>query len=445
MIKRYIGDLFLPTRFYYTFGGCIAFYLLSFYFTALGTLPFIVLMSWLILVAMDYLFLFILSKPPTATRLMAERLSNGDDNTITVSIKNGSSFPVNIEIIDELPEQFQIRDWIRKAHFKGNETRRLTYTLRPHERGEFNFGAILVFVRSQLGLVTRRFTTDAAMTIPVYPSFLQLRKYELLSKATLQSEPGTKRMRKIGHSMEFEQVKDYVHGDDVRTLNWKASARKGGLMVNTFTDEKSQQVYCLINKGRLMKMPFSGLTLLDHAINSCLVLSNVCLQKQDRVGLITFSNKIGQVLPADRKPIQKENILQVLYNQSTTFLESDFEMLYMQIRNRIKHRSLLILFTNFESLSGLNRQMPYLRSLAKHHLLLVIFFENTELRQLTNATASNIEEVYTKTVAEKFAFEKRLIVKELMKYGILSILTSPQNLTIDAVNKYLELKARQAV
>ena len=106
---------------------------------------------------------------------------------------------------------------------------------------------------------------------------------------------------------------------------------------------------------------------------------------------------------------------------------------------------MLILFTNFESLSGLNRQIDYLRSLASHHLLLVIFFENTELRQLTNSQASNIEAVYTKTIAEKFAFEKRLIVKELMKYGILSILTSPQKLTIDTVNKYLELKARQAV
>jgi Uncharacterized conserved protein (some members contain a von Willebrand factor type A (vWA) domain) len=236
-----------------------------------------------------------------------------------------------------------------------------------------------------------------------------------------------------------------VHGDDIRTLNWKASARKGGLMVNTYTDEKSQQVYCIIDKGRLMKMPFGGLTLLDHAINSCLVLSNVCLKKQDRVGVITFSNKLGSVLAADKKPIQKNNILQLLYNQKTAFMESDFEMLYMQIRNRIKHRSLVVLFTNFESLSGLKRQLDYLRSIASHHLLLVVFFENTELHQLTISEAKSIEDVYVKTIAEKFAFEKRLIVKELMKHGILSILTSPQKLTINTINKYLELKARQAI
>ena len=194
-----------------------------------------------------------------------------------------------------------------------------------------------------------------------------------------------------------------------------------------------------------MKMPFANLSLLDYAINSTLVLSNVCLQKQDKVGLITFSNKIGTLLAADRKAVQRASILQLLYNQETAFLESDYEMLYMQLRNRIKQRSLLILFTNFESLSGLKRQLPYLRSIAKHHLLLVVFFENTELKQLSAVDAADLEEVYVKAIAEKFAFEKRLIVKELLKHGILSVLTTPENLTVNAVNKYLELKARQAI
>lgn len=202
-----------------------------------------------------------------------------------------------------------------------------------------------------------------------------MRKYELLSQTTVQSEQGNKRMRKIGHSMEFEQIKDYVRGDDVRSVNWKATARKGSLMVNNYTDERSQQVYCIIDKGRLMKMPFGGLTLLDYAINSTLVLASVCLQKQDRIGLMTFSNKMGSLLAADRKPVQRENILQLLYNQDTAFLESDYEMLYLQIRSRIKHRSLIMLYCNFESLNGLNRQMNYLRSIAKHHLLCVVFLK----------------------------------------------------------------------
>jgi uncharacterized protein (DUF58 family) len=245
--------------------------------------------------------------------------------------------------------------------------------------------------------------------------------------------------------MEFEQIKDYVTGDDIRNLNWKATARRGMLMVNNYTDERSQQVYCIIDKGRLMKMPFAGLTLLDYAINSTLVLSNVCLKKQDKIGLVTFADKMGTVIAADRKLIQRENILQVLYKQQTAFLESDFEMLYMQVRKKIKQRSLLILYTNFESLNGLRRQVNYLRLIAKHHLLLVVFFENTELSKLSHATAFNKEDIYIKTIAEKFVFEKKLVVKELQKYGILSMLTTPEQLTVNTVNKYLELKTKQAI
>ncbi len=437
--------MFVTSRFYAGLLGCVCLFVVAFYIPLFAAIAPIVFFAFVIFFISDYSFLFFTRKFPFAKRTTAGRLSNGDENKIELLIKNEFSFAVKIDIIDELPQQFQDRSWKKFLTLKAKQLRKVQYYLRPLQRGEYYFGNIHLFVSSQLGLASRRFTTEASETVHVYPSFMQLYKYELLSHATIQHESGSSRMRKIGQSMEFEQIKEYVSGDDIRTLNWKASARKGGLMVNNFMDERSQQVYCIIDKGRLMKMTFAGLTLLDYAINSCLVLSNVCLRKQDRVGVITFSNVLGGVLAADRKPVQKENILQLLYNQSTGFLESDFEMLYMQIRNRIKHRSLLILFTNFESLSGLNRQIDYLRSLAGHHLLLVIFFENTELDKLTNSHAGNIEEVYIKTIAEKFAFEKRLIAKELSKYGILSVLTSPQKLTINTINKYLELKARQAI
>ncbi|MEI7470968.1 MAG: DUF58 domain-containing protein [Chitinophagaceae bacterium] len=444
-VQKYIGGLYFTSRFYLSLSICIVLYIVSFFYPPLLNISKIILIVYWSLVLVDYLFLFVFSKAPTAQRILADRLSNGDENKIEIQVKNNMPFTVDIELIDELPVQFQKRDWLLKQRFKAKEQRSIIYVMRPVQRGVYGFGRIILYVKSLLGLLLRRHNLAAATDVPVYPSFMQMRKYELLSQTTIQSEMGNKRMRKIGHSMEFEQIKEYVRGDDMRTINWKATARKGGLMVNNYTDEKSQQVYCIIDKGRLMKMPFADLSLLDYAINSSLVLSNVCLQKQDRVGVLTFSNKMGALIPADKKPIQRENILQLLYNQETSFLESDYEMLYLQIRNRIKQRSLLILFTNFESMTGLQRQLNYLRSIAKHHLLMVVFFENTELQQLTNLHTNNLEEVYVKTIAEKFRYEKKLIVKELMKHGILAVLTPPELLTVTAVNKYLELKARQAI
>jgi uncharacterized protein (DUF58 family) len=245
--------------------------------------------------------------------------------------------------------------------------------------------------------------------------------------------------------MEFEQIKEYVRGDDYRTINWKATARKGDLMVNNFTDERSQQIYCLINKGRVMKMPFNGLTLLDYAVNASLVLSNVALVKQDKAGLITFEKNLDTFLLADKKTTQMNLILESLYKQKTDFLEPDFEKLYSVIRNRITNRSLLVLFTNFESLESLEREMTALKKIAKYHLLLVIFFENTELKSLMESKTSTMEEIYIKTIAEKFAYEKKLMVKELHKNGIPSILTTPENLTVNTVNKYLEMKTRMSI
>lgn len=444
MFKKYIGDLFVTLRFYIVAGVCIIIFILSFFLPLFFPLAKIIFVAFLLLVAADYFFLFIAGKKPVAERLVSDRLSNGDSNTIVLSVTNNSSYFAAMKIIDELPFQFQERNFSIQKHFLPRQQLKVSYTVKPAERGSYFFGNILLYVQSRQGLMVRRHVISAQETVSVYPSFINLRNYQLISQATIQGN-GNKRMRKIGQSMEFEQIKDYVNGDDIRTINWKATARKGTLMVNNYVDEKSQQVYCVIDKGRLMKMPFEGLSLLDYAINSTLALSNVCLQKQDKIGLISFSNKMGSLIAADRKPVQRENILQALYKEKTAYLESDFEMLYLQVRHKIKQRSLLILFTNFESVNGLKRQVAYLRSIARHHLLLVVFFENTALNKLSGADAFNIDDVYVKAIAEKFVYEKKLVVKELQKYGISSMLTSPEKLTINTINKYLQLKAQQAV
>lgn len=281
--------------------------------------------------------------------------------------------------------------------------------------------------------------------VPVFPSYIQMRKYELLAISNRLTETGIKKIRRIGHNLEFEQIKKYVAGDDIRTINWKATARKNDLMVNHYQDERMQQVYCLIDKGRVMQMPFKGLSLLDYAINSSLVISNIAIKKSDKAGLITFQDKINTFLPASRVNNQMAAIQQVLYNQKTAYRESDFSDLYTGIRRRINQRSLLLLYTNFETVFGLQRQLTYLINLAKRHLLVVVFFENTEMKKLVEESVQELEQVYQKAVAEKFMYEKRLIVKELQKHGIQSILTPPEKLTVNTINKYLELKARNLI
>lgn len=435
----------LTPRTYWILGSIVVLFVVSFFIPPLYSIGILLLWILCFAILVDTIALYARKKAVSSYRSVSERLSNGDVNPVMLDVTNNYPFIIRCKVIDELPFQFQRPSWTQRFAAKGNSQVRLQYNLRPMLRGEYEFGKINLLVTSPLALVERRFMEDVEKTIPVYPSYLQLKKYQLLAISNRLNETGARRLRKLGNSTEFEQIKEYVTGDDYRNINWKATARKSDLMVNTYTDEKSQHVYCIIDKGRNMKMPFEGMTLLDYAINASLVLTNVTLLKNDKAGLITFSHKSETFLPADRKGMQMELILQNLYRQQTAFTEPDFEALYMQIRSRIKNRSLLVLFTNFESMQGFQRQLPYLKQIAKHHLLMVVFFENTELRQLQEKPAEDLEEIYIKTIADKYAFEKRLIVKALRQQGIIALLTPPQQVTINAINKYLELKTRQAI
>lgn len=408
-------------------------------------IPRVLMASFFLLTLGDMAALFASKKGVTATRELPERFSNGDPNPVTIYLKSHFNFHTRVKIIEELPEQFEIRNNSFQTRLTGLGQAEIRYAIRPNERGNYEFGFSQLFTSTRIGLVSRRIASAAPEFVKVYPSFVQLRKYALLAQSAQQAEAGNRQLRKIGHSLEFEQIKEYVAGDDIRSVNWKATARKSGLMVNHYIDERSQQVYVLLDKGRLMRMPFRELTLLDYAINATLVLCNVCLHRQDKFGLISFSHVPGTVVAAQRNPVQLSRVLETLYKQETDFLESDFEKLYLQVRTYIKHRSLLILFTQFESMGGMKRQLPYLKQLAKHHLLMVVFFENTELTEMANTPVNDLEGIYNKTIAEKFVFEKKMIVKELQQQGILAVLSSPEKLTVQTVNKYLELKSKQAI
>lgn len=430
---------------YYTIFGAAVLFMVSYMAPVFFLVAIIVLLFIAIGVLIDFYLLYRNKNGVEAERILTERLSNGDENKISIRLQNNFDHKISVTVIDELPFQLQQRNWKRDLHIEANAETVLEYFIKPQERGAYQFGNINVYVEGSLTLVQRRFIFLQEKTAKVYPSYIQMRKYQLHAIGSHLQESGVKRMRKLGHSMEFEQIKEYVIGDDYRTLNWKASARQGNFMVNTFTDERSQQIYCIINKGRVMKMPFGGMTLLDYAINASLVLLNVALQKQDKAGLITFAEKADAFIVADKKPTQINQILETLYKQQTTFSEPDFEKLFSVVRNRITQRSLLILFTNFESFESLERELPSLKRLAHYHLLMIVFFENTELKELIEKKALKTEDIYIKTIAEKYRYEKQLIAKELSRHGIISVLSAPQKLTINSVNKYLELKNKQSI
>ncbi|MDR2955337.1 MAG: DUF58 domain-containing protein [Prevotella sp.] len=441
-IIRFFKGLYLNNRFFITLALCVLGFFVCFIFDEYYYLMQIVLMAVVILLFLDIVSVYRQRKGIVAARNCPERLSNGDQNTISITVTNRYPFAARINIVEEVPFQFQKRNLSFKMTLGADRSEVFYYDLRPTQRGIYQFGAVNIYVSGILRLISRRYTFDNHKDVAVYPSFIEMHKYELMAASHRLTDYGIKRIRRIGHATEFDQIKHYTIGDDPRTINYKATARMNQLMVNTYQEEKSQPVYCLIDKGRTMKMPFNEMTLLDYAINSTLMVCSTALNKGDKAGLITFSKNIDEVLPAERQRRQRNKILETLYSQKTDFKESDYERLYTTIRRKVTQRSLMILYTNFETVNGMRRQLRYLSHLAKDHLVLVAFFLNSEFNEVLESSPVNLEDTFRKGMAEKLSNDKFLIVKELNRHGIHTILSKPENLTINSINKYLEFKSR---
>ncbi|NND77389.1 MAG: DUF58 domain-containing protein [Flavobacteriales bacterium] len=375
-------------------------------------------------------------------RVCPRILSLSDENEIEVYLQNLSPYGLDIEVIDELPEQFQKRDLTLSDAFKSEEVRGFKYYVRPTKRGEYQWGKIQVFCSNGIGLFKRRISLDKEQMVPVYPSIIQMKNFELMAFSKTSHFTGVKKMRRIGMSYEFEQIKQYVVGDDYRHINWKATGRRNELMVNQFQTERSQNVYSVICNSREMRMPFDELTLLDYAINASLVISNIALLKYDKAGLFTFSDDVGSIVKAERGKFQLNKIFEVLYNEKDHEKESNYELLFRGIKSIVKHRSLLFLYINFESMNALERALPALKRLSRLHLLVVMFFKNTEIIEYSEQPANDVRSVFNKTIAKRMISEKHNMLLTLKQYGIQAMLCEPNDLSLNTVNKYLELKSK---
>ena len=211
-------------------------------------------------------------------------------------------------------------------------------------------------------------------------------------------------------------------------------------MVNVYNKERSQQVFCVIDKGRLMQQTSEGMTYLDWAINAALVLSFVSIHREDKAGLVTFGGKMDTFLPADRNAGQMQAILESLYRQQTVFDESDYAALVTTIGQRVQRRSLLVLFTNFSTVGATRRQLPYLRQLARRHRVLVVFFRDEELETFIQQKPTTEEDYFQQVTAEQDVANRQLIASMLRQYGMETLLVKPRELSIDVLNKYLAMR-----
>tara|TARA_B110000879_G_scaffold94969_1_gene129812 strand:+ start:963 stop:2294 length:1332 start_codon:yes stop_codon:yes gene_type:complete len=442
---KVIKNIHLTRWFFALFSGVIILYIVAYSVPVMEFIANVVLASLIGLTAIDALLVFTSVNPIVVTRDVNARLNLGDDNKVILTVRNTTPQPINFSLIEGYPVEMQDRKTVLKGTLLPEKEKVFEYQYDASQRGKFEFGDVFIIIRSMFFMASRGVTIPLKQDVHVYPSVLQMKKYELLVFQQQKTSSGIKKIRRLGNNSEFEQIKNYVQGDDLKSINWKATSRRNELMVNQYQEEKSQSIYCIIDKSRNMQMDFDGLSLLDYSINSSLVFSNIALRKGDKAGLITYSDKIGTLLAAEKSAGQMRRIHESLYNQKTQFKESNFEILYQSIRQTIRSRSLLVLFTNFETEFSMRRAIPMLRRLNQKHVLVVIFFQNSELQEIAYQPSKNIKEVYTSVVAERMISLKSKIARELRQNGIQTVLTIPSELSVNTINKYLELKAKGSI
>lgn len=432
--------MFLTNRFYYVAAAVVTLFVAGYVATWLYVLALMAFGIWMVLSVWDLCRLYVVrSSEMKAERLCADRFSNGDANEVTLTLVSPYGFRTYVEVIDEVPVEFEMRDFALHCSLDAHEEHTMVYSLTPRQRGLYRFGRVNAFFSTRLRLVQRRFQRIEQFEVKVYPSFAKLSLYSLICNHQLD-QMGVKRIRRVGADTDFEQIKDYFEGDEYRHINWKASARANTLKVNVYQQDRSMPVYSVVDKGRMMQQSAHGLTFLEHSINAALALSYVAMKKDDQAGLVAFSDTVETFVPAQKQGAQMQKLMEALYNQQTAYGESDYLALSTHFSQRITKRSFVMLFDNFSTLNSFEREAPYLQLIAHHHQLMVIIFRDREMEEFINQHPTNTEVYCQRSSVERYYREKRQIIKQLRLYNILTIYAFPEQLSVSVINRYMQIR-----
>jgi uncharacterized protein (DUF58 family) len=375
-------------------------------------------------------------------RLCDDKLSLGAENPITLRLRNRSRSPLDITTRDEPPYLFRIVGNVAALRLKPRDERQITYHVTPHARGDYSFGDIFLRLAGPMGLAIRQYRIPAGRPVKVYPNLLDIRKYDLLLRRGRTLEAGMRRIRLYGRGTEFESLRDYVPDDEFRQVDWKATARRGRLTSRQYQVERSQNVVILLDAGRSMCVRIEAMTKLDYAINAALMLAYVAASGDDKVGLLTFSEKVDSFLPPAKGRAQALAIMQALYNVPLTTEEADYGGAFLYMARRWRKRSLVVVFTDLLDPESSRQIITNLQTLASTHLCMCVAISDSNVLAAARATPSETQEVYEKAAAVEVLHDREQAIRALERVGVIVVDSEPGTLSPAVVNQYLQIKTR---
>jgi len=378
-------------------------------------------------------------------RRLDEKLSLGASNRVEISVRSRCAIPLSIRVKDNPPYQFAHdgREIVLDLPPRARQTK--AYHVIPPRRGDFSFGDLDIRCKSLFGLLERRMRQPAARRVKVYPSLINIRKYEIIALRRHSVEAGSKRVRQRGEGTEFESLRDYVPDDEFRRIDWKATARRSKPVSRQYQPERGQNVIVMLDAGRMMSAELEGMSKLDYAINATLMLGYAAVLRDDRVGLIVFSDVVkSYVAPAKGRP-QLSKIMDELYAIEPELLEPDYGLAFRTLALRNKRRSLVIIFTDLIDVDASKTLLMYTSSLYPRHLPLCVTLQDSTLTAVAEQTPKQVADVFEKAVARKVLADRDEALLWLKRHGVLILDVLPTAVSVEVVNRYLALKARNII
>lgn len=374
-----------------------------------------------------------------ATRLAPERVSVLQEQSIVVRVESAAGTRLWVRVRDSAPPSFGAADWELAGFVPPGGEARFEYRIAPTARGRFEWGQLVLRYRSQLGLWELTKAEPVGGEVRVYPSLHLIDRYHLLARSERLAADGIRRVRFRGGSTEFESLREYVNGDDVRQIDWMATARRSRPIVRHREAERNQTVLILIDTGRLMNATEHGVSKLDHAINTALLLAHVALSRGDRVGLCTFSGKVHSWLVPRGNRAQGRLIADTLYDAAGDFVESDHGRCLKFIASRHPKRSLLVVLTDFVDATTAANMVAHVSLAARRHLVLFAAMKDAFLEKAVLAPVSTERVGFRKAAAVELLRERREVLESIRHAGGFVVDAEPTGLTPPVLNRYLEV------
>ncbi|MFN2460937.1 MAG: DUF58 domain-containing protein [Candidatus Velthaea sp.] len=381
-------------------------------------------------------------RAPRIERAVPARLALGRRDALEYTVTNRGATVLRFAIAEAPAERLAVGTAFAYGRVGANARTVVRIAFVPRERGRTSFGRAFAWFESPLGFIRRRLLVGEPVEVRVMPDMRGLERAGDLARRARMLEAGLRRIRRRGVGSDFESLREYASGDPFRTIDWKATARRGRVMVAQYEVERSQQIVVALDAGRLMAARLGDRRKLDYAVSAALSIASIAQLADDRVGLYAFATTALAALAPRRGAVHAAALADVLADLEPHFEESDYERAALDLRRRYRKRSLIVLFTDLFDPVASGAVLGSLALLAPHHLVLVVLMNDAAIASARERLPETASDAYRAAVAASLAAERERAVALLRERGIGVVDVPAADLTVALLDAYVEIKSR---